>query len=101
MTARKTYCYLITWSGVDTVPVGSYIIDHEGTDSTRRDRGDRVWSLYREATAEFTDGWAGRRLDRLCTRCRDDHRKAALHGHDGKCGAAPVYVPKVPAGVTP
>ena len=97
MAEVKTFCYLITWSEVDTVKVGTYIIDTE-------ERGDgwgasRTWTLYYEASGEFRDGWSGRKLDRLCTTCRREHHAAALHGHDGSCGVAPMYRPpaEVPA----
>lgn len=91
----KTFCYVVTWSEVETVPVDTYLIDHE-------DKGDnwgdyRTWSLFYEATAEFREGWAGRKLDRLCTKCHREHRKAALHGHDGEHGEAPMYRPRVGA----
>lgn len=92
----KTFCYLVTWSEVETVPVGTYLIDYENRGDTWG--ASRTWSLYYEATAEFRDGFAGRKLDRLCTPCRKEHRKAALHGHDGEHGSAPIYKP--PTAVT-
>ena len=89
----KTFCYLVSWSEVETVPVGTYLIDFEEKDSEWRGLDRRVWTLYDSATGEFRDGWAGRKLDRLCTRCRKDYRKAALNGHEGLHGYAPKYVP--------
>ena len=95
MRDDRTYCYRITWSAVDTVKVGTYLIDYEdGAEGDWSDR--RLWTLWKAATGNFEDGWAGVRLDRLCTDCRTVG-KAALDGHAEKCGEAPMYRPPVEA----
>lgn len=88
----KTFAYEITWSAVETVKVGTIIIDTEP--GPGGEYGDlRSYGLFREATGNFEDGWTAHRLDRACTRCYRDHRKVRPHRHDGEHGDGPHLVP--------
>ena len=94
----RTYVYEITHSAVLTVKVGTFIVD---TTEFREGEGERrVWSLYNDTTGDFEDGWAGVRLDRVCTACRRDHRKVRPHKHDGPHGDGPHLIPTRTAAVS-
>jgi hypothetical protein len=79
--------YQITASAVDTVKVGSYLID--------QDLGKRyTWGLYDSATGNFSDGFSGVRTDRVCVACWNlPERKVARHGHVEPHGEAPTLTP--------
>ena len=88
----RVYVYEITASKVDTVKVGSFIVDTE--DGDREDWGDlRFWNLYNEETGSFEDGWTGVRLNRACTKCFKGHRKVSSHKHEGAHGESGKLVP--------
>lgn len=93
----RVYVYEITYSAVDYVKVGSFIVDtEEGPASEWGDRRD--WALFNKATVCFEDGWAGVRSARACKRCYVDHRKVRPHKHDGPHGDGPHLVPTRRAG---
>lgn len=89
----RAYLYRVTFSAVETVPIGTYLIDYEDGPDDWGDRRD--WSLWDTATADFLPGWAGVRLDQLCYECRRFHNAAAAYGHAESCGQAPKFIPLV------
>lgn len=80
LSAPKQFsAYLVTWSEVDSMPVGGVIID-------KGNRLDADWNFIEFATGIET-GAVGRRLSRLCVECRIDHKRVGILGHDGPCGS--------------
>lgn len=89
----RVYAYKVTSSEVETVQVGSTIVDYER--GPKSEWGDvRVWHLYSKADGSFTVGWAGVRSQRLCSGCyRLERSKPRIHKHPGVCGTGPTWFP--------
>ena len=78
-TPKTFSAYLVTWSDEPSMAVGSILID-KGT------LLERDWNVVGFDDGKFTSA-AGRRLSRLCTKCRLEHKKVGILGHDGECGS--------------
>jgi hypothetical protein len=78
--------YQVTRSEVDTVKVGSYLID--------RDTGKRqAWTVYQPVTGRITS-FGGVRTHRLCEECLDRPTPLVrVYGHDHPHGEGPMLDP--------
>lgn len=92
-SAASTFIYEITSTNLDTVQVGSFIVDT----AEASHRGEpRTWRLYNEATGKMTVGFSGVVLHQVCTGCRALN-VLRIHRHDGDCGndgTAPRLTPR-------
>lgn len=85
-TTNGVYAYEVTKSNIDTVSVGTFVIDvdFEGSEA-------RSWPLWDSAAGDFTTGWVGVRRARACLACYEREadplrRTVRPHGHDGPHG---------------
>ena len=91
MSTPYVYRYNVTASSVDSVPVGTILIDK------RRDL-THTWKFMDETSGEITCMTGERFGDRLCPTCYKSLRKATAFGHPGEHENAPkIVVPEVPA----
>lgn len=83
----KMAVYRVTFSAIDTVKVGSFLVDEDHGE--RRD-----WHLYDSTSGDFVNGFAGERTHRLCKACWDlPQRRVVAKGHEGTHGSLPNLVP--------
>lgn len=76
--------YLVTSSEVDTVKVGTYLIDDDGGRA-------RSWYLYNPISARMSEGFHGKRTHILCDECW--YRPTPLvrpYGHEHPHGEGPM-----------
>ena len=88
------YAYEVTTSNVETVQVGTILIDQS---DEPYERGEpRAWTLYNETTGDFYTGFVGLCLHRICGPCRDQGyvREQKHNGRHGIYGQAPTLIPE-------